>query len=130
MGRAWRWIVAGLVTMTAFAVASWVTGVFLLPRLLPNRDIRWPVAVVIGAAVAAFIGLWGQSWATGSGGQVSAEHLPPHERRERKARDQLRQHLGRQDRLTRMDETSALALRRPPRDRPSATTRVGGCARH
>jgi hypothetical protein len=114
MGRAGRWIVAGLVTMTAFAVATWVSGAFLFTRLLPSPDVRWPAAVAIGAAVAAFTGLWGQSWATDSGGRVSDEHLTPHERREREASDQLRQHLGRRDRLRRMDETSALALRVHP----------------
>jgi len=41
-----------------------------------------------------------------------AEKRP--EPRERKARDQLRQYLGRRDRLRRMDETSALALRVHP----------------
>jgi len=110
VGRPGRWAVAGLVTLAAFAVATWVSGVFLFTRLLPSPDARWPVAVAVGAAVAAFTGLWGQSWATESGGQVSAEQLAPHERRERKARDQLQQHLGRRDRLMRIDETSALAL--------------------
>ena len=114
MGQAGRWMVAGLATMAAFAAATWVTGVFLFTRLLPSPGTRWPVAVTIGAAVAAFIALWGQSWATESSGQVSAKKLAPHERRERKARDQLRRHLGRQDRLRRMDETSALALRVHP----------------
>jgi hypothetical protein len=110
VGRAGRWMVAGLVTMAAFVVATWVSGVFLFTRLLPSPDVRWPTAFVIGAAVAAFIGLWGQSWATESGSQVSAEQLAPAEQREREARDQLRQYLGRQDRLPQMDETSALVL--------------------
>ena len=37
--------------------------------------------------------------------------LAPNERREQEARDQLRQHLGRQDRLRRMDKTPTQALR-------------------
>jgi hypothetical protein len=109
VGRAGRWMVAGLATTAAFAVTTWVSGVFLFTRLLPSPDVRWPAAFAIGAAAAAFTGLWGQSWAT-DGGRVSAEQLAPHKRREREARDQLRQYLGRQDRLPQMDETSALAL--------------------
>jgi len=114
MGRAGRWTAAGLVTAAAFAAATWVSGVFLLTRLLPSPGTRWPVAFSIGAAAAAFTGLWGQSWATGSGAErnrsVPLEQLAPHEQREREARDRLRQYLGRRDRLRRMDETSALAL--------------------
>ena len=59
MGQPGRRAVAGLVTLAAFAVATWVTGVFLFTQLLPSPDARWPVAVAIGAAVAAFFGLWG-----------------------------------------------------------------------
>ena len=135
MGRPGRWIVAGLMTLAAFAVTTCVTEVFLFTQWLPSPDTRWStVAVTTGAAVAAFIGLWGQSWATESGGQGSrpilANQLAPHERRERKARDQLRQHLGRQDQMRRMDETSALALRvhpaiAPPRPlEPTAALRA------
>jgi hypothetical protein len=76
-------MVAGLVTTAAFAVTTWVSGAFLITRLLPSPDVRWPAAFVIGAVVAAFIGLWGQSWATESAGQVPTEQLAPHERRER-----------------------------------------------
>ena len=105
---------AALVTVAAFAVATWVSGFFLFTRLLPSPDTRWPVAFAIGAAAAAFTGLWGQSWATESCGPgsrfVPVEQLAPHEQRERKARDHLRQYLGRQERLRRMDQTSALAL--------------------
>jgi tetratricopeptide (TPR) repeat protein len=67
VGRAWRWTVAALVAAAAFAVGTWVSGAFLFTRLLPSPDTRWPVAFGIGAAVAAFAGLWGQSWATESG---------------------------------------------------------------
>ena len=69
MGRAGRWTVAGLVALAAFGAATWVSGAFLLTRLLPSGDVRWPVAFGIGAAAAAFAGLWGQWWAT--------EPLPP-----------------------------------------------------
>ena len=118
MGRTGRWTVAGLVTVAAFAVTTWVSGVFVFMRLLPSPDTRWPVAVTIGAAAAAFTGLWGQSWATQSSVQdsrsVPFEQLASHEQREREARDRLRHYLGRRDRLRRMDETSALALRVHP----------------
>jgi hypothetical protein len=67
VGPAGRWMVAALVTAAAFAVFTWVSGVFLFTRLLPSPDVRWPVAFGVGAAAAAFAGLWGQSWATGNG---------------------------------------------------------------
>jgi hypothetical protein len=77
VGQAGRWSVAALVTLAAGAAATWVSGVFLFTRLLPSPDARWPVAVTIGAAVVAFVGLWAQSRATGSGGQVSVKQLAP-----------------------------------------------------
>ena len=75
MGRAGRWTVAGLVAVAAFAVATWVSGVFLVTRLLPSPDIRWPVAFGIGASAAAFAGLWGQWWATDTGNADRAADL-------------------------------------------------------
>ena len=75
MGRAARWVVAGLVTAAAFAVATWVSGAFLFPRLLPSPDARWPVAFCVGASAAAFAGLWGQTWATGLGNADRAASL-------------------------------------------------------
>jgi hypothetical protein len=67
VGPVGRWIVAGLVTLAAFAVFTWVSGIFLFTRLLPSPDTRWPAAFTIGAAAAAFAGVWGQWWATQSG---------------------------------------------------------------
>ena len=75
VGRAGRWIVAVLVAVAAFAVLTWVSGVFLFTRLLPSSDARWPVAFCVGAAAAAFAGLWGQSWATESGNADRAAGL-------------------------------------------------------
>lgn len=74
MGRVGRWIVAGLVFMAALAAFTWVSGVFLLTRLLPSSspDSRWTLAVVIGGAAAGFAGLWGQSWATASSNAARA----------------------------------------------------------
>ena len=59
-----RWWVAGVVSLAAFVAASWVSGAVILTRLLPSGDARWPAALGVGAAAAAFAGLWGQSWAT------------------------------------------------------------------
>jgi hypothetical protein len=59
-----RWWVAGLVSLAAFVVAAWVSGVLILTRLLPAGDVRWPAALGVGAAAAPFAGLWGQSRAT------------------------------------------------------------------
>jgi hypothetical protein len=53
--------------MAALAVTTWVSGAFLLTRLLPSPEARWPVAFTVGAAVAAFVGLWGQWWAPEGG---------------------------------------------------------------
>jgi hypothetical protein len=118
VGRPGRWMVAALVTMAAFAVITWVSGVLLFMRLLPSPDARWPVAVTIGAAAAAFAGLWGQSWAVQSSSpdsrSVPVGQLVPRERREQEARDRLRQFLGRRDWLPRMGQISALALRVHP----------------
>src|SRR5437868_4297644 len=71
VGRAGRWLVAGLIALAALGVATWVSGAFALTRLLPSPDIRWPVAFVIGAAAAGFAGLWGQSWAAQTGDQAA-----------------------------------------------------------
>ncbi len=59
-----RWWVSGVVSLAAFVAASWVSGAVILTRLLPSGDARWPAALGVGAAAAAFAGLWGQSWAT------------------------------------------------------------------
>jgi hypothetical protein len=59
-----RWWVAGVGSLAAFAAASWISGVLILTRLLPSGDVRWPAALGVGAAAAAFAGLWGRSWAT------------------------------------------------------------------
>ena len=71
MSRAGRWTVAGLVTLGAFGAATWVSGAFLLPQLLSSQAARWPVAFGVGAAVAGFAGLWGQSFATQTRSQAA-----------------------------------------------------------
>ena len=49
MGSAGRWAVAGLVAVAALAVATWVSGAFLFPSLLPSSDIRWPEIAALKA---------------------------------------------------------------------------------
>ena len=64
MGRAGRWLIAGVGTAVAFGVAVSVSGAFVLPPLMASSSDRWAVASGAGAAVAALVALWGQSWAT------------------------------------------------------------------
>jgi hypothetical protein len=59
-----RWGVVGLVTVAAFGLAALVSGVFVLPLAMKSDADRWVVAAGLGVAVAAFVALWGQSWAT------------------------------------------------------------------
>lgn len=72
MSRTVRWWVAGLVVLAAFAGATWVSGAFILTRLLTSSADRWAVASGIGAALAGFAALWGQWWATRTDGTPQA----------------------------------------------------------
>lgn len=65
-----RWSVAVLVTIAAFAVATWICGTLVLT--LHDPAIRWGIAGAAGVAVAALAALWGHSYAT-------AEHRQPAE---------------------------------------------------
>jgi hypothetical protein len=67
VGRTGRWLLAGLISMAAFAGAAWISGAVLLVPLLASSTDRWAVASGIGVSVAAFAAMWGQWWA----GQVS-----------------------------------------------------------
>ena len=58
-----RWLVAGLVTVVAFAVATWICGTLIMPLIMKNDGIRWGVATALGVAVAALAALWGHSFA-------------------------------------------------------------------
>jgi len=64
MRRMARWWVVGLVAVTAFGMATWVSGEFLLTLVMKSDADRWVVAAGLGVATAALVGLWGQSWAT------------------------------------------------------------------
>lgn len=56
-----RWAVAVVVTIAAFAAATWICGAFVLPR---DGGVRWGIAGGLGVAVAALAALWGHSYAT------------------------------------------------------------------
>lgn len=59
-----RWLVAGLVTVAAFAGATWICGALALPTVMKDGGVRWGVAGSLGVAVAALAALWGHSFAT------------------------------------------------------------------
>jgi hypothetical protein len=63
-----RWAAAVLVTIAAFAAATWICGAFVLP--MRDGVVRWGIAGALGVAVAALAALWGHSYAT-------AEHQEP-----------------------------------------------------
>ncbi|MFE5594205.1 hypothetical protein [Streptomyces sp. NPDC056549] len=64
MGWNLRWAVAGLVTTTALAVPVWLGGAVVLPPLLEDPAIRWPLASALGTALAALAASWGYGFAT------------------------------------------------------------------
>ncbi|MGW6391248.1 hypothetical protein ACWFR1_12270 [Streptomyces sp. NPDC055103] len=61
MGWNLRWAVAGLVTTAALAVPVWLGGAVVLPPLVEDPAIRWPLASALGTALAAS---WGYGFAT------------------------------------------------------------------
>jgi hypothetical protein len=63
-GRVVRWWIAGLVTVAAFGVTVWLLGALVLPLFMSGAADRWVVASGAGAAAAALVALWGQSWVT------------------------------------------------------------------
>lgn len=58
-----RWLVAGVVTVAAFAVTTWICGSLVLPVVMKDGVVRWGVAGALGVAVAALAALWGHSFA-------------------------------------------------------------------
>ncbi len=63
MSRAGRWLVAVVVTVTAFGVSLWVCGALLLPLWLKSGADRWVVAAGLGVAVAALAAVGCAAWA-------------------------------------------------------------------
>jgi hypothetical protein len=57
-----RWSVAVLVTIAAFAAATWTCGAFVLT--MRDSAVRWGIAGGAGVAVAALAALWGHSYAS------------------------------------------------------------------
>ncbi|MFE9429093.1 hypothetical protein ACFYNO_39800 [Kitasatospora sp. NPDC006697] len=64
MQRDARWVVAGAVTVAAFAVPTWLCGAVALPGVLADPASRWAVASALGVALAALAALWGHGFAT------------------------------------------------------------------
>jgi len=67
-----RWLVAGTVTIGAFALVAWVCGAVILTEFMKDPGVRWGVAGAVGVAVAALAALWGQSFATAEGTSKAA----------------------------------------------------------
>lgn len=59
-----RWLVAGVVTVTAFALSTWLGGA-LLGRM-HDSGIRWGLASALGLAVSGLAALWGKTFTTRS----------------------------------------------------------------
>jgi hypothetical protein len=59
-----RWLVAGLVTIAAFASVAWICGAVVLATFMKDPGARWGVAGALGVAVAALAALWGHSFAS------------------------------------------------------------------
>ena len=122
----WRWVwwTVGLVGLAGAAAASiWL---FLIVKKQSGQHGGAAPFLAVGGFVAAVSQVL-LAWLQLRQGRraKSVEQLAPHERRERDARDRLRQHLGRRGRLSQMDDpaTLALALRvHPAIDLPQPAT--------
>ncbi|WP_051969114.1 hypothetical protein [Kitasatospora azatica] len=68
---------AGIVTLLAFAVPVWLCGAVVLPSLLKDPAIRWPLASTLGAALAALAAVWGQGFATSGQGTTGQTPSAP-----------------------------------------------------
>jgi hypothetical protein len=62
--KAVRWLVAVLVTVTSFALATWICGVLVLHSVMKDSATRWGIAGACGAAVAALAALGGYAFAS------------------------------------------------------------------
>ncbi len=72
-----RWLLAGLVTVAAFATVTWLCGGLILPVFTLDPDLRWSIAGGAGVAVAALAALWGQGFATRSRDDVGDDRPAP-----------------------------------------------------
>ncbi|MFG2903275.1 hypothetical protein ACGFZH_40120 [Streptomyces zaomyceticus] len=77
MGRGTRWLLAGGVTIVAFAVPTVVCGTWVFVPLVADVGARWGAASASGAAVAALAVLWGQGFARSEGTAGDATARPP-----------------------------------------------------
>lgn len=59
-----RWLVAALVTVAAFSVATWACGVLILLTLTRDPGVRWGISASVGVAVSALAALWGHGFAS------------------------------------------------------------------
>lgn len=50
--------------MAAFALVTWLCGALILTHAIRDPAIRWGIAGVAAGALAGFLALWGQSFAT------------------------------------------------------------------
>lgn len=72
---AFRWALAVLTTIAAFAVATWICGAFVLQ--MRDGGIRWGIAGGLGVAVAALAALWGHSYAAAEHEETEHEKAQP-----------------------------------------------------
>lgn len=70
-----RWSVAVLVTIAAFAAATWICGAFVLT--MHDSAVRWGIAGGAGVAVAALAALWGHSYAAAESPHPAPEQAHP-----------------------------------------------------
>lgn len=59
-----RWAVAVAATAMAFALATWVSGAFVLPLWVRDDADRWVIATAAGVVLGGLAGLWGKVYAT------------------------------------------------------------------
>lgn len=68
-----RWLVAGLTTVVAFSLATWVSGALILPTVIEDPSVRWGLAGALGVALSALAALWGHAFAQGEHSQGASD---------------------------------------------------------
>jgi tetratricopeptide (TPR) repeat protein len=76
VGRSARWGLAVGATVAAFALPTWLCGVWILASAIPDDGQRWGVASGLGVALAALAALWGYGFATNDRPEFE-EHAVP-----------------------------------------------------